>query len=70
MKIAEIRSMNDEELRNRAQELRQEKLNLRIQQQGARLERPSRLHEIRKIIAKIETTLSERRIKKASSENV
>ncbi len=67
MKINEVKAMSDEELRNHAQELRQEKLNLRIQQQSGKIERPSRLHDIRKTIAKIETTLSERRLKKGAS---
>ena len=64
MKISEVQALNDSELRNRAQELKQEKLNLRIQQQSGRLERPSRLTEIRKTIARIETVLSRRKLEK------
>lgn len=60
MKIADVKALTTEELRSRAQELRHEKLNLRIQQQGGRLERPSRLHEIRKTLARIETVLTQR----------
>jgi large subunit ribosomal protein L29 len=60
MKIADVKALTSEELRSRAQELRHEKLNLRIQQQGGRLERPSRLREIRKSLARIETILTQR----------
>jgi large subunit ribosomal protein L29 len=61
MKIAEVNALSTDELIARAQELRQEKLNLRIQQQSGRIERPSRLREIRKTIARIETVLTQRR---------
>ena len=60
MKIADIRAMTEVELRGKAQDLRQEALNLRIQQQSGRLERPSRLKDIRRTIAKIETILTEK----------
>jgi len=66
MKISEVNALSELELRNRAQELKQEKLNLRIQQQSGRLERPSRLTEIRKTIARIETALSRRRLEKSA----
>jgi large subunit ribosomal protein L29 len=61
MKIAEVNALSTDELIARAQELRHEKLNLRIQQQSGRIERPSRLREIRKTIARIETVLTQRR---------
>jgi len=66
MKISEVNTLSDSELRTRALELKQEKLNLRIQQQGGRLERPSRLTEIRKTLARIETILSRRRLEQAN----
>ncbi|MDR1146842.1 MAG: 50S ribosomal protein L29 [Verrucomicrobiales bacterium] len=62
MKIADVKALSDAELHARITELKQEKLNLRIQQQGGRLERPSRLTEIRKTIARIRTVLSQRRL--------
>jgi large subunit ribosomal protein L29 len=67
MKISEIKGLSGQELQARAKELRTESLNLRIQQQSGRLERPSRLTEIRKDIARIETILSEQRNKKVSA---
>ena len=61
MKIADVKALSDSELHNRIAELKQEKLNLRIQQQSGRLERPSRLTEIRKTIARIQTVLTQRK---------
>jgi large subunit ribosomal protein L29 len=66
MKIADVLALSNEELQSRAQELRHEKLNLRIQQQGGRIERPSRLREIRKTLARIETVLTRRRAEQAA----
>ncbi|MDZ4789559.1 MAG: 50S ribosomal protein L29 [Blastochloris sp.] len=63
MKNAEVIILSDQELLTKVQDLKQERLNLRIQQQSGQLERPSRLKEIRKTIARIETAASARRIK-------
>ena len=62
MKIADVKALSDAELHQRIGELKQEKLNLRIQQQSGRLERPSRLTEIRKTIARIQTVLTQRKL--------
>lgn len=62
MKTEEIRGMSDAELEAKAQDLRQERFNLRIQQQSGQLERPTRLTEIRKTIARIQTVRTERRL--------
>jgi large subunit ribosomal protein L29 len=62
MKNEEIRGMSEAELVAKTQDLRHERLNLRIQQQSGQLERPTRLHEIRKTIARIETIRSKRRL--------
>jgi len=66
MKNEEIRGMSDAELNVKIQDLRHERLNLRIQQQSGQLERPTRLQEIRKTIARIETIRSERRLAAAT----
>ena len=60
MKIKEIRELSSDELSNRKRELRQESFNLRLQQQSGQMERPSRIKDIRKEVARIETILSER----------
>ncbi len=62
MKAKEIRELTDAEAQAKLRDLRQEMFNLRLQQQTARLERPSRIREVRKDIARIETILSTRRL--------
>ena len=65
MKIADIKNLSDSELKSKAQDLKQETLNLRIQQQSGRLEKPSRITDIRKTIARIETVLGQRKVESA-----
>jgi large subunit ribosomal protein L29 len=62
MKAKEIRELTEAEAQAKLRDLRQELFNLRLQQQTARLERPSRMRDVRRDIARIETVLSERRI--------
>ena len=64
MKPKEIHEMTDAEAQAKARDLRQELFNLRLQQQTARLERPSRLREVRRDVARIETILRSRQLKK------
>ena len=61
MKTKEIRELSVEELQKRRMELKQETFNLRIQQQSGQMEKPSRIREIRREVARIETTITERR---------
>ncbi|MFQ3670078.1 MAG: 50S ribosomal protein L29 [Verrucomicrobiia bacterium] len=65
MKMAEVNALTDAELRQKAGELRAERLNLRLQQQTGRLEKPSRLRDVRRDIARVETALSARKAAKA-----
>lgn len=60
MKIKELRESTVEELSARRRDLKQEALNLRIQQQSGQLENPSRLKLIRREIARIETIITDR----------
>jgi large subunit ribosomal protein L29 len=62
MKITEVRNFTDSELAAKKKDARQEYFNLRLQQQTGALEKPSRLNELRKDVAKLETVLSERRL--------
>ena len=62
MKAKEIRELTEAEAQAKLRDLRQEMFNLRLQQQGARLERPSRLREVRRDIARMETILTERKL--------
>ncbi|MBM3859405.1 MAG: 50S ribosomal protein L29 [Verrucomicrobia bacterium] len=62
----EIRVSAEAELAAKVRDLRQELFNLRLQQSSSqRLERPSRLREVRRDIARLETLLRERQLKAA-----
>lgn len=62
MTIIEARGLSDAELISKKRDARQEIFNLRLQQQTGRLEKPSRLGDLKNTIAFIETVLSERRL--------
>ena len=65
MKFTEIKDMTLVELSAKSRDLRQEMFNLRLQQASAQLEKPSRLRNLRKDIARIETRLTQLRKKAA-----
>jgi large subunit ribosomal protein L29 len=65
MKAKEIRELTEAEAQSKLRDLRQELFNLRLQQQTARLERPSRIREVRRDMARIETILRERQLQTA-----
>jgi large subunit ribosomal protein L29 len=61
MKIKELRDLSNEELSKKRRDLKEEMLNLRVQQQSGQLENPSRIRQVRRTVAKIETVLAGRR---------
>jgi large subunit ribosomal protein L29 len=61
LKIEEIRGLKEAELGRKAEELRRERFQLRVQQTTGQLEKPNRLREIRRTLARIETAKSETR---------
>ena len=65
MKMSEIKDMTLVELQAKGRDLRQEIFNLRLQQASAQLEKPARLHTLRRDIARIETRISQLRIQPA-----
>jgi large subunit ribosomal protein L29 len=65
MKFSEIKDMTQVELTAKSRDLRQEMFNLRLQQASAQLEKPARLHTLRRDIARLETRVSQLRKKKA-----
>jgi large subunit ribosomal protein L29 len=67
MKMSEITGLTVQELETKGRELRQECLNLRLQQASGQLERPRPLHEIRRTVARIGTALSMKRKKPAAA---
>ncbi|MCB1224999.1 MAG: 50S ribosomal protein L29 [Verrucomicrobiales bacterium] len=60
MKTKELRELTVEELSARSRELKQETLNLRMQQSSGQLENTARLRLIRRELARIETLITER----------
>jgi len=60
-KISEIRELSSEELQGRLRDLKQEGLNLRLQQSTGQLENSARLKLVRREVARVMTILSERR---------
>ncbi|MCU0783622.1 MAG: 50S ribosomal protein L29 [Verrucomicrobia bacterium] len=65
MKFSEIKDMTLVELTAKSRDLRQERFNLRLQQASAQLEKPARLHTLRRDIARLETRASQLRNKAA-----
>ncbi len=62
MKAKEIRDLTTEELLNKIEELKAELYNLRFANASGNLEKPSKIHEIRKTIARIKTIIREREL--------
>ena len=65
MKFSEIKDMTQVELAAKSRDLRQEMFNLRLQQASAQLEKPARLHTLRRDIGRLETRVSQLRNKAA-----
>ncbi len=65
MKMSELKDMTLAELAAKGRDLRQELFNLHLQKASAQLEKPSRLRNIRRDIARIETQMSSVRQKAA-----
>jgi len=63
MKFAESKDMTLVELSAKSRDLRQEMFNLRLQQASAQLEKPARWRTLRKVIARMETRISQLRNK-------
>ncbi len=64
--IKELRELSNEELATRRRDLKEEALNLRVQQELGQLENPARIRTVRREVGKIETLLSERRLQVAA----
>ena len=62
MKNSEIRKLTTEEINKKIHECKEELFNLRMKQATGTLEKPSRIHELRKLVARLKTILREREI--------
>lgn len=60
MKISEIRKLKDEEIQAKVVESKKELLNLRIKNATGSLDKPSKLKELKKDVARMLTVLKER----------
>ncbi len=63
MKAKDVRELTADELAAKREENLKELFNLRMQQASARLEKPSRIRELRRDIARMETIRKERETK-------
>jgi large subunit ribosomal protein L29 len=59
MKLKDLREQSVENLVDNRRSLKQELLNLRIQQRSGQLENPARIRAIRRTVARIETLMKE-----------
>ncbi len=62
MKNSEIRKLTTEEINKKIDESKEELFNLRMKQATGTLESPSRIKELRKLVARLKTILREREI--------
>jgi large subunit ribosomal protein L29 len=61
MKVAEIRDQTVEELRDKEKELADQLFALRLQKVTGQLEKPARIREVRRDLARVMTVLREKR---------
>ncbi len=58
----EIRELSDQEILSKIEEYKEELFNLRFSQATGSLEKPSRIKELRKLVARMKTILREREL--------
>jgi len=58
--LKELRALSSEELINKIKESKKELFDLRLKQSTGSLDKPSKIHELRKNIARMNTILAER----------
>lgn len=58
----EIRKLSNEELAKKIDESKAELFNLRLSQASGSLEKPSRIRDLRKLVARMKTILREREL--------
>ena len=60
----EIRELSNEEILSKIKQSKEELFNLRFQQATGSLDKPSRINELRKLVARMKTILRERELTK------
>ena len=58
--VKELRALSNEELESRIKESKKELFDLRLKQSTGSLEKPSKIRELRKNVARMQTILKER----------
>ena len=61
MKVKEIRELTTEQIEEKIASTKDEIFTLRLKQATGNLEKPSRIHELRKDVARMKTILAERK---------
>ena len=64
MTNSEIRQLSNEEIMKKIEEYKGELFNLRFNAATGNLEKPSRIRELRKLVARMKTILRERELEK------
>ena len=62
MTNSEIRQLSNEEIMKKIEEYKEELFNLRFNAATGNLEKPSRIKELRKLVARMKTILKEREL--------
>ena len=62
MKVKEIRELTTKEINEKIVSAKEELFNLRFQQATGSLEKPSRIRELRHVVARLKTVLREREL--------
>ena len=62
MKNSEIRELTNEQIEKKIDEYKEELFNLKFSQATGNLEKPSRIRELRKLVARMKTILREREL--------
>ncbi len=68
MKVSEIRKLKNEEIETKVKETKKELLNLRIKNATGSLEKPSKIREMKKDVARMLTILKEREMDSTGGE--
>ena len=67
MKATELKELTEAELTQKLNDARQELFNLRLQQSSGQLEKPSRIRDVRRDIARIHTVARKQALAKRSA---
>ena len=62
MSNEELRKLSNEQLVKKIEESKEELFNLRLSQASGSLEKPSRIRELRKLVARMKTIIKEREL--------